>query len=98
MEINKQSLVSFLFQPGAAGGMSSSVTSMSRSGKESMGGAYAGANDMVNNGLSANQNQVSLSDIDVRLVDENINLLTYSHHTCSNSLFHTEDTPPPPLL
>ncbi|XP_053183935.1 replication protein A 32 kDa subunit [Scomber japonicus] len=44
--------------PGAAGGMSSSVTSMSRSGKESMGGAYAGANDMVNNGLSANQNQV----------------------------------------
>lgn len=26
-----------------------------------MGGSYAGANDMVNNGLSANQNQVIIS-------------------------------------
>ncbi|XP_042281245.1 replication protein A 32 kDa subunit [Thunnus albacares] len=46
---------------GAGGGMSSSVTPMSRPGMGSiggMGGGYAGANDMTNNGLSANQNQV----------------------------------------
>lgn len=43
---------------GAGGGMSSNATPMSRPGKESPGGSYAGANDMVNNGLSANQNQV----------------------------------------
>ena len=39
--------------------MSSNITSMSRSGMDNMGGSYAGANDMTNNGLSANQNQVS---------------------------------------
>lgn len=43
---------------GVGGGMSSNVTSMSRSGMDNMGGSYAGANDMTNNGLSANQNQV----------------------------------------
>ncbi|XP_044062635.1 replication protein A 32 kDa subunit isoform X2 [Siniperca chuatsi] len=48
-------------QSGAGGGMSSHVTPMSRPGIDSMGGmggGYAGANDMTNNGLSANQNQV----------------------------------------
>lgn len=42
--------------------MSSNVTPMSRPVKESMGGGYAGANDMANNGLSANQNQVNHND------------------------------------
>lgn len=45
--------------------MSSDITSMSRPGMGSMGavtGGYAGANDMANNGLSGNQNQVSLSE------------------------------------
>ncbi|XP_028280751.1 replication protein A 32 kDa subunit [Parambassis ranga] len=40
------------------GGMSSSVTPMSRPAIGGMGGSYAGANDMMNNGLNANQNQV----------------------------------------
>lgn len=43
---------------GAAGGMSSNVKPMSRLGMETMGGSYAGASDMSNNGLSGNQNQV----------------------------------------
>ena len=47
--------------------MSSNVTPMSRPDMDrdmgNMGGSYAGANDMANNGLSANQNQVSLNDI-----------------------------------
>lgn len=46
--------------------MSSSVTPVSRPGMESIGGTrggYAGANDMANNGLSANQNQVQLNYI-----------------------------------
>uniref|UniRef100_A0A671WSJ4 Replication protein A2 n=1 Tax=Sparus aurata TaxID=8175 RepID=A0A671WSJ4_SPAAU len=42
---------------GVGGGMSSNATPMSRSGMDNMGGSYAGANDMTNNGLSANQNQ-----------------------------------------
>lgn len=41
--------------------MSTNVNPMSRPGMDSMGGSYAGANDMANNGLSANQNQVSLN-------------------------------------
>lgn len=41
---------------GVTGGMSSKVVPMSKPG--GMGGSYAGANDMANNGLSANQNQV----------------------------------------
>lgn len=45
-------------QSGAGGGMSSNVTPMSRPVTEHTGGVYAGAHDMVNNGLSANQNQV----------------------------------------
>lgn len=59
----------FLFQSGAGGGMSSSVTPMSRPGMGSiggMGGGYAGANDMTNNGLSANQNQVRINYINIR--------------------------------
>ncbi|XP_070822791.1 replication protein A 32 kDa subunit [Chaetodon trifascialis] len=44
--------------PGAGVGMSTNVTPMSRPGMDSMRGSYAGANDMTNNGLSANQNQV----------------------------------------
>ncbi|KAM9353650.1 replication protein A 32 kDa subunit isoform 2-T2 [Symphorus nematophorus] len=43
---------------GVGGGMISKVTPMLGPGKESMGGSYAGANDMAYNGLSANQNQV----------------------------------------
>nr|ACQ58571.1 Replication protein A 32 kDa subunit [Anoplopoma fimbria] len=42
----------------AGGGMSSDVTPISRPAMESRGGSYAGASDMGNNGLSANQNQV----------------------------------------
>lgn len=42
--------------------MSFTVPPMSRPGVGSMGGGYAGANDMTNNGLSANQNQVSLNN------------------------------------
>lgn len=42
----------------AGGGMSSDVKPISRPAVESTGGSYAGANDMINNGLSANQNQV----------------------------------------
>ncbi|AWO96272.1 putative replication protein A 32 kDa subunit isoform 2 [Scophthalmus maximus] len=41
---------------GVTGGMSSKVVPISKPG--GMGGSYAGANDMANNGLSANQNQV----------------------------------------
>ncbi|XP_031145344.1 replication protein A 32 kDa subunit isoform X2 [Sander lucioperca] len=47
---------------GAGGRMSSDVMPMSRPGNlgntGSMGGGYAGATDMTNNGLSTNQNQV----------------------------------------
>ncbi|XP_035527725.1 replication protein A 32 kDa subunit isoform X1 [Morone saxatilis] len=43
---------------GAGGGVSSNITPASRPVMESTGGSYAGANNMVNNGLSANQNQV----------------------------------------
>lgn len=46
---------------GAGGGMSSSVTPMSRptmANSGGMGGSYAGGNNMANNGLSPNQNQV----------------------------------------
>ncbi|GAA6220375.1 replication protein A 32 kDa subunit [Lates japonicus] len=42
----------------AGGGTSSNVAPMLRSGTDNTGGSYAGANDIVNNGLSANQNQV----------------------------------------
>uniref|UniRef100_UPI0037E99632 replication protein A 32 kDa subunit n=1 Tax=Semicossyphus pulcher TaxID=241346 RepID=UPI0037E99632 len=44
--------------PAEGGGMSSNITPMSRPDTGSMGGSYAGAREMVNNGLSANQNQV----------------------------------------
>lgn len=56
-----------LFQSGAGGGMSSSAMPMSRptmGGMDGNVGGYAGANDMTNNGLSANQNQVSLNKSD----------------------------------
>ncbi|XP_072249960.1 replication protein A 32 kDa subunit [Leuresthes tenuis] len=43
---------------GAGGGMSSTSALVSRPATQGMGGSYAGANDMVNNGLSGNQNQV----------------------------------------
>lgn len=59
--LSKQ-LVLFLFQPGAGRGTSGNITPMTGPVKENMGGSYAGANEMVNNGLSANQNQVSLDD------------------------------------
>ncbi|XP_031708839.1 replication protein A 32 kDa subunit [Anarrhichthys ocellatus] len=43
---------------GGGGGTGCDVTPISRPAVESRGGSYEGANDMVNNGLSANQNQV----------------------------------------
>ncbi|KAG7475327.1 replication protein A 32 kDa subunit [Solea senegalensis] len=46
---------------GVAGGVSSNATPLSRPATGNMGGmggGYTGANDMVNNGLSASQNQV----------------------------------------
>lgn len=62
-------LVLFLFQTGAGGRMSSDVMPMSRPGNlgntGSMGGGYAGATDMTNNGLSTNQNQVSLNHVSI---------------------------------
>lgn len=42
----------------SGGGMSSDITPMSRPNTGNMGGSYSGAMDMINNGLSANQNQV----------------------------------------
>ncbi|CAJ1062699.1 replication protein A 32 kDa subunit [Xyrichtys novacula] len=44
--------------PSVGGGMGSNITPMSRPDMGGMGGSYAGAMDMVNNGLSGNQNQV----------------------------------------
>lgn len=58
----QRNLVLFLFQSGARGEMSFNATTMSRPGVGSAAGGYAGANDMANNGLSANQNQVSLNN------------------------------------
>lgn len=59
-EMCSKSYILFLLQSGGVGGgMSSNATPMSRSGMDNMGGSYAGANDMTNNGLSANQNQVN---------------------------------------
>lgn len=55
-------LVFVLVLQGGGGGMSSN-TLMSRPGMGSvgqMGGGYAGAKDMVNNGLSPSQNQVNI--------------------------------------
>ncbi|KAM6909962.1 replication protein A 32 kDa subunit [Xenentodon cancila] len=43
---------------GAGGGLGGNSMSMSRPALGGPGGSYAGANDMINNGLSANQNQV----------------------------------------
>ncbi|KAM9723195.1 replication protein A 32 kDa subunit isoform 1-T2 [Menidia menidia] len=43
---------------GGGTGMSSNSILVSRPATQGMGGSYTGANDMVNNGLSANQNQV----------------------------------------
>lgn len=67
-EMCGQNLVLFLFQSSAAGGgMTSNIASLSRSniGNKGtvggMGGGYAGATDMVNNGLSPSQNQVRLT-------------------------------------
>ncbi|XP_034554174.1 replication protein A 32 kDa subunit [Notolabrus celidotus] len=53
MALNKSQSMS-----SAGGGMSSDITPMSRPAAGNMGGSYSGAMDMVNNGLSANQNQV----------------------------------------
>lgn len=49
-----------MFQSGVGGGISSQITPMSKQSTDSTDGGYAGANDMAKNGLSANQNQVSL--------------------------------------
>lgn len=42
--------------------MSSYATPMTRPAMNDMGGSYTGANDMIDNGLSAHQNQVGLND------------------------------------
>ncbi|KAJ0066500.1 hypothetical protein NL108_013974, partial [Boleophthalmus pectinirostris] len=85
----------FFFQT-SAGGMNSSMASMSRTSMGNMGsmggmgggGGYPGANNMVNNGLSASQNQVlslirscpdqqgiSIQDIKQRLSGMSINII-----------------------
>ncbi|XP_041842907.1 replication protein A 32 kDa subunit [Melanotaenia boesemani] len=43
---------------GAGGGLSTTGSSVSRPAMEGVKGSYAGANNVINNGLSANQNQV----------------------------------------
>ncbi|XP_061573232.1 replication protein A 32 kDa subunit [Cololabis saira] len=43
---------------GSGGGLMGNSVPMSRPASGGMAGSYAGANDMINNGLSANQNQV----------------------------------------
>lgn len=52
-----------LFQVGGVGGELSKVPPMSRMATGNMGGGYTGASDMVNNGLTASQNQVSFNDL-----------------------------------
>lgn len=48
----------FFFKPGPGEGTNSHMTPMSKPSMGSMDVGYAGANNVANNGLSANQNQV----------------------------------------
>lgn len=99
----------------SAGGMNSSMTSMSRTNMGnmgtmgsmgSMGGGYQGANNMINNGLSASQNQVlslirscpdpqgiSIQDIKQRLSGMSINIIKQAVDFLSNEghIFSTID-------
>lgn len=99
----------------SAGGMNSSMTSMSRTNMGnmgtmgsmgSMGGSYQGANNMINNGLSASQNQVlslirscpdpqgiSIQDIKQRLSGMSINIIKQAVDFLSNEghIFSTID-------
>lgn len=96
----------------SAGGMNTSMSSMSRTNMGSMGvmggtgGGYSGANNMVNNGLTASQNQVlslirscpdqqgiSLQDIRQRLSGMSINIIKQAVDFLSNEghIFSTID-------
>ncbi|XP_020795981.1 replication protein A 32 kDa subunit [Boleophthalmus pectinirostris] len=98
----------------SAGGMNSSMASMSRTSMGNMGsmggmgggGGYPGANNMVNNGLSASQNQVlslirscpdqqgiSIQDIKQRLSGMSINIIKQAVEFLSNEghIFSTID-------
>ncbi|KAE8289058.1 Replication protein A 32 kDa subunit [Larimichthys crocea] len=92
--------------PGTGGGTSSNVTPMSRPGMESMRGSYSGANDMANNGLSANQNQVlslirscpdqqgiSIQDLKLRLSGISLGVIKQAVEFLSNEghIFSTID-------
>lgn len=48
----------FFFKPGSGEGINSHMTPKSKQSMDSVDMGYAGANNMANNGLSANQNQV----------------------------------------
>lgn len=92
-----------------AGGMNSSMASMPRTNMgsmASMGGGYAGANSMVNNGLNPSQNQVlslirscpdpqgiSIQDIKQRLSGMSINIIKQAVDFLSNEghIFSTID-------
>lgn len=94
---------------GTGGGMSSNVTSVSRPGMASgaaVTGSYAGATDMVNNGLSGNQNQVlslirgcpdqqgiSIQDLKQRLSGMSMNIIKQAVEFLSNEghIFSTID-------
>ncbi|KAK7887271.1 hypothetical protein WMY93_026892 [Mugilogobius chulae] len=96
----------------SAGGMNSSMTPMSRTNMGNvgtmggMGSGYSGANNMVNNGLSASQNQVlslirscpdqqgiSIQDIKQRLSGMSINIIKQAVEFLSNEghIFSTID-------
>lgn len=90
----------------SGGTMDINTTPMSRPGMGNMGGGYAGANDMVNNGLSANQNQVlslirscpdpqgiSIQDLKQRLSGISISVIKQAVEFLSNEghIFSTID-------
>ncbi|XP_070691486.1 replication protein A 32 kDa subunit isoform X2 [Pempheris klunzingeri] len=88
---------------GGGGGMSSNATPTSR---PDVGGSYAGANEMLNNGLSANQNQVlslirscpepqgiSIQDLKLRLGGISLSIIKQAVEFLSNEghIFSTID-------
>ncbi|KAM9310138.1 replication protein A 32 kDa subunit isoform 2-T2 [Pholidichthys leucotaenia] len=88
------------------GGMSSNITPVSRPSAGTMAKGYPGANDMVNNGLSANQNQVlclikscpepqgiSIQELKQRLGGMSLNIIKQAVEFLSNEghIFSTID-------